>query len=199
MHRFLLRAALPAALLLTAVSAQAAFIELVPARTEITVGESVSIDIIANDLNLGAFDLTLQFSPALVGLAADPTFFGFLGGPDNSFFGSIPGLDNVNLAEVSFLTNPNDLLTLQGNEPFKLATLQFSALAAGTAEFSFSSALLSNIDTTTPVSADLLTASVVIRGVDPGPGPDPSPVPEPGTFFLLAASGIPFLPYLRRR
>lgn len=199
MHRFLLRAALPAALLLTTLSAQAAFIEIVPSKAEVHVGETVSIDIVANELNLGAFDLTLQFAPALVGLTGEPTFFGFLGGPDSSFFGSLPGLDNVNLAEVSFLTDPNDLLGLQGTQSFKLATLQFSALSAGIAQFAFSSAMLSDIDTATPVSADLLTASVVIRSVDPGPGPEPSPVPEPGTFLLLAASGILFFPYLRRR
>jgi hypothetical protein len=90
--------------------------------------------------SIGAFDLDVSFDSLLLSPTA-VTFGPFLGEPgihaltSFRFFAGV-----VNIAEVSLLP-PGDLDVLQPVS-FGLATLQFTALASGTASFGFSRALV---------------------------------------------------------
>jgi hypothetical protein len=105
-----------------------------PSSTNVTIGSSFDIDVVAEDTNLGGFDLTLGFNPALVGFTAavpdlflgDAAFF-------ESLFSSMVGLDTVQISAVSLLESAT-VLALQGNAPgnsFRLAKLTLEANAAG--------------------------------------------------------------------
>jgi hypothetical protein len=155
---------------------------LSPSNTTVAVGSSFAVDIIADGINLGGYDLVLDFNPALVGLSAvvpdillgDPSMF-------ESFFDSSPGLDTVHISAVSLLDSAI-LLALQGTAPgnsFRLATLTFEATAAGLAQFNFGEALLTGLDAN-QVSASFAGATVEIGSVE-----TPVPVPEPVTWMVL--------------
>ena len=185
------RMAAPAILLLTTIAAQADSIRLVPSSTNVTIGSSFDIDVIAEDTNLGGFDLTLGFNPALVGFNAvvpdlflgDPVFF-------ESFFNSAVGLDTVQISAVSLLESAA-VLGLQGNAPgnsFRLAKLTFEANAAGIAGFSFAQTYLTDLNAQ-EVSSNFFGASVTIGGTQE-PSPEPSPVPEPATWAVVAGVGL---------
>ena len=197
MHPFVSRVACAATLLFTAVLAQAGVISLTPTSTSVNVGDVFAIDIMASDLNPGGYELTVGFSPALVSLP-DPfnpvEFFEFLGGPGGSIQGPNSGLDFVEADETSFLTDPADLIALQGTVPgnlFRLARIQFRAEQQGTADFSFLFDYLTNLDGSSRITADLVGTRVQI-------GEPTSAVPEPGT-VMLAAAGLGAIVVLRRR
>ena len=182
MLQHLIRVACVAALLFTATESKAATVTLTPSAAAVKVGETFTIDVTANDLNLGAFELTIGFQPARVSLQGDPQFFGFLGAPA-SLQMPAAGLDYAELDETSFLDIP-ELLALQGATPgnsFLLGRLEFKAESAGVADFDFTFDYLTDVTGQNQIAADLSGTSVTI-GVPPG-----DPVPEPSSLLLTAA------------
>lgn len=183
-RRLLQRVAGAAILLLTTIGAQADTIRLVASSANVSVGSSFDIDVIAEDINLGGFDLTLGFSPARAGFSAVVPDL-FLGDPGlfESFFSSSPGLDTVQISAVSLLDSAA-LIGLQHTAPgnsFRLATLTFDANAAGLAEFSFAETFLTGPDAN-QINADFFGTSVTISAI----GEPPSAVPEPATWMVVA-------------
>jgi hypothetical protein len=184
MRRFFSGVALGAILLFCAFDANAAAIRLMPSDASVDVGSTFTMDVVAEDINLGAYTLLLDYPAALVSMAAvDPIVF-------DQYLGQGMGLSltqgddlfgQARLDELSF-ADEAILLSLQGTAPgnlYRLATLTFRADAAGTAVFGFDSALLSSLSGTA-LSADLVGATVEITNGGP------APIPEPGTWSAMA-------------
>ena len=185
LRRMFSRMAGVAVLFLWTIGARGDMISIVPASTDVTLGSSINLDIVAQDVNLGGYQLVLKFAPTLVTFTnASPDQF--LGdASSDSFFTSALGLDTVEIVEVSFLS-PAALVALQGISPgnsFRLATITFQASAVGLAEFTFDQTDLSDLFGS-PVNAEFFGASVTIR--EEQTPPPPVTIPEPATWTLLA-------------
>lgn len=136
-------AALLLSVSLGAMPAGALTLSLLPSSTSVAAGESVEITVRVAGLadagapSLGAFDLNLNFDPALLGFGA-VTFGDAIRGQDLEVgAGTMEGMagdaltGHVNLFGLS-LAAPVDLDVLQAAE-FTLAVVRFTALGAGTA------------------------------------------------------------------
>jgi hypothetical protein len=158
--------------------------------TDITIG----ISGLGDPPSLAAYDLTVQYDPALFSFSSiafgDPTLGDQL---DLSGFGTSTtqkaGPGSVEFTELSF-DDPNTLDTQQASA-FTLVTLQFQSLDAGTGTFSLSNPLLSDAIGSAITVGSLGTASVEVVS-----GP-PSNTPEPYMFFPAFAGLAGFV--LRRR
>jgi hypothetical protein len=183
-----------AILLFATAGAQGEMIRLVPSSAEVVVGSSFNVDVVAENMNLGVFDLQIEFNPVRVGLTSVAPDI-FLGDPSllEALWDISPDLDFVQIGEVSFLSSA-ELQALQGDSAansFRLATLTFQANTVGTADFGFGSTELTG-PLLEEISATFLGASVLIS--EPGgPGPGPVPVPEPATWGLLGSAGLVML------
>jgi len=152
-----------------ALSVSAAIIRLSPFSANVVNGGSPSIEVFVRDLGanaLGAFDVSVAYNPALVRPTGVVNFGSALGDP--SLFEALtdvntatPGI--VEFAETSLLSTAQ-LLALQPQSGFLLATLPFNAIGTGTAQFSFTNGLL----------ADAATGNAL-----------PVAIPEPQTLGLL--------------
>lgn len=183
-----------AAVLFFTIPAQGAMIELAATGTNVEVGETFTIDVIARDINLGGYQLQLNFDPLLATLT-DIAFGDSLGAPF-SFADGFATIDEIFLDEVSF-ADSSLLLDLQGastGNQFRLARLTFQALSSGTASFDILSAILSDFDGN-DATAELSGVSIDISR---GTTPPPSDVPEPGTYVLLAG-GLGLIAAVKRR
>ena len=164
-------------LLLTG-QAQAILLEFDPPTNNVTLGASGDVDLVISGLgdgvapSIGAFDLDVDFDPAIVELT------GVVFGTELDLFGlgSIQGVSggsgSVNIFELSF-DSVSDLDALQPGA-FILATLTFDTLAAGTSSLVISPELLGD-SIGLPLSADTDTGSITVRSV-----------PEPTTLALLS-------------
>jgi hypothetical protein len=133
-----IRMAALAILLLAPAVMHAASISLQASANVVTVGDLFVVDVMANELGLGAYDVTFQYSPLLVFIdSALVTFDTHLGAPDNSFAFTNQTLDTIEVAEVSFFTTASDLAALQTAPSYPLAHIQVKATQAGTAAFNF--------------------------------------------------------------
>ncbi len=187
-------ALLAAALLGTA--AHAVMISFNPSATTVQVGDSFSVDIVVSDLGdvVSGFDLDVTFDDTL--LAGDGASFGTLLGNlgTQAFADTIVGADAINVAEFSFLSNMS-LDALQ-DDSVTLATLNFTALAAGIAELAFAldASLQLNVfgsDPFSPFAFDNIgTAQITIEAA-------PVIMSEPRPLALLAA-GLILLAATRR-
>lgn len=174
-----------AILLVWTIGAQGATVRMAPSSTNVPLGSSFDLDILAESVNLGGFDFIVGFNPALAvltGVVPDV----FLGDPFvlEAFFNSSPGLDTVQISSVSLLDSAT-LQALQGNatgNSFRLAKLTFVANAAGLAEFTFAQSFLTDADAK-DVSATFFGASVTI-------GPAEVQVPEPATWSVVAGLAL---------
>lgn len=175
-------------------TASALSLDFTPATQTIAEGGTASIDVWLRDLGgtlIGAFDISLSFDPAVLGLAPGPVVFGTgLGDPSQSVRSVNGGAGSIDVAEVSLLTASElDALQSSSND-LLLLTLSFSGLKAG-----FS-----------PVDAYYLLLSDAAGGmahydITFSPAVEVQPrqfVPEPGTFLLLGV-GIFGLAGLRRK
>ncbi|HEY6987558.1 MAG TPA: cohesin domain-containing protein [Bryobacteraceae bacterium] len=161
----------------------ASTIALVPSRAEVNIGSAFTVDLVAQDVNLGGFDFTLGFTPLLASFnMAD--FGPYLGAP-MSFQAADAQIDTITLDELSF-EDSTVLAGLQGNQ-FTLATLHFTALSAGAATFDIQSSFLTDFEGNT-ITADTLDTVVQVKGGNP----PPTSTPEPAT-LSLAAFGATFL------
>ena len=146
----------------------------------VTAGQTVNVDVGIFGLGnfapptVGSFDLTAGFDPNLL-LPTDVAFGPFLGDP--SLFEAITAFQ-FSAAEVEFteisLLSPVQLDAMQpGN--FVLATLSFTALTSGTAQFQFTSGVVDD-----PYGQKLFV------------------VPEPGSLSLLVSGLLGLSTALRR-
>ena len=187
-------ALLVACMMLTAAGAGAVTIGLSPVSQTVLPGDSVEVALTISGLgngvapSLGAFDLDVEFDPAVLGFSMAVFGDPILGDQLDLFgLGSFTGVDasipaTVNLFEVS-LDLPADLDLLQAPS-FTLATLTFQALAAGVSPLSLRNVILGD------ALGDPLDASVT--------GASVNVVPEPGTLLLLGSGLMGFGAYRRR-
>lgn len=178
---------LAAALLLAALlsPASAATLSFSPSSSTVAVGDSFSVDVLIADLGaadaLGVFDLQLNFD------ASKLSFGGYSLGEQLGSLAAFEALDlslgalgngAVHIGELSFLAEfPTQA------KAFTLATLSFTATAAGSSALGFSTVTLGDAFGA-PLAATLNTASI-------------SAVPEPSSYALLLA-GVGALALLRR-
>jgi hypothetical protein len=120
------------------------------------------VDIVASNINLGGYQLNLGFDPLAASLDSI-TFDQALGAPF-SFTLSSQAIDSVEMDEVSFADEAT-LLALQGDaaagNQFSLIHLTFTATQAGTANFTFNPAVLTD-PAGNPIDAALRGLSVNI-------------------------------------
>ncbi len=162
--------------------AQAITLGLDPSNGSVSVGSSVSVNLLISDLtdsaapSLGTFELDVLFDPGLFSLMGvtfgDPVLGDqldlFAAGSLSGYDDSVPGI--VNVFEISFDT-PADLDDLQAGS-FTLATLTFEALAEGT----------SSLGTANLIFGDSLGDPL---GVDVSPGSITATLPEPAAMTLV--------------
>jgi hypothetical protein len=170
----------------------------------VTQGDIFQLDLVATNVQLGAYDLTFQYNPLLVLIDPDLVMFDtHLGGPDGSFTFAIGGLDTLETVEVSFLTSATDLAALQTGASYPLAHIQVKALAPGTAVFDFVTTPytdVSNYSGTQLTGLAYQAASVtILAAAEPPPPPPSGEVPEPSsTILLVSGAGFVLVSRLRR-
>ncbi len=190
-----------AAVLFLGPVAKAGTISLNPSSTDVTVGSDFKVNVVASDVNLGGYALTIGFQPLLTSLTLIE-FSNGLGAPMSFQYGQ-DNVDQIEVDEVSF-ADGSVLLTLQGDaavgNSFPLVTLSFAAQNPGTANFQFLYDDLTDF-VGSPVTATLTGTTVTIKssGSNGGSGGGPTgAVPEPATGSLMIGSlGVLF--YLVRR
>ena len=164
----------------------ASTIALVPSSAEVNVGSAFTVDVVAQDMNLGGFDFTLGCTPLLASFnMAD--FGPYLGAPI-SFQAADAQIDTITLNELSF-EDSTVLARLQGaagaGNQFTPATLHFTALSAGAATFDIESSFLTDLEGNT-ITADSLNAVVQVKDGNP----PPASTPEPATLSSAAFGAI---------
>lgn len=161
----------------------AATIFVTPGTQTVNVGSSVNIDVNLSGLgngvtpSVGTYDLDVNFDSALLSFSSVTWGTGL----DVLALGSIqfatPGTGTVNLFELS-LDSVSDLNSLQ-LPTFRLFTLSFTTLAAGTSPVTISVNALGDADgVALPFNA--IDGSLTIQETGG------SPVPEPSTFLPIA-------------
>lgn len=156
-------------------------VAVVPSASNVTVGDQTSVDVVVSGLNdeyVGAYDLTLEWDSGLLVLQG-VAFDVFLDGPADSLTDVVAGPGTVNVFEVSLA----GLLNQTGSGSFRLFSLTFNALAAGTASLGFSSnavQLLGDADGVGYTDVAMSSARFTIE-------PRGASVPEPGSLALMLA------------
>lgn len=170
-------------------TAQAAIISIMPASTEVQVGDLFSLDIMfsgEDGENLGDYDLSVMFDDSIIMLQgwSAPSGNGF--GEGNEELLSSAG--GFNVSDISFWLI-EELQDDQADE-FVLVTLNFRAMMVGMTELMFDdqSALVGDEFGNQIRSPSLLSAMVTVTERD-------GDVPAPATLLLATL----LIPFMRRR
>ncbi len=181
MKRTLIAAWTLAGVLAAGTSQAVPIVVIVPGSSGVTVGGSTTVDVVVSGLAdeyVGAYDLTLEWDPALLGLS-NVLFDVYLDGPADSLADFSVGAGTVNLFEVSL----GALANQTGTGEFRLFSLTFDALSAGTASLWFSGSaaqLLGDANGAAYGDVEYGTARFNIE-------PAGTSVPEPGSLALMLA------------
>lgn len=168
------RLAAATALIAASLSASASTLSFVPSAANARMGQVLTVDVRVSGLaageTVGVFDLLVDFDPSKLafGSLTLGTGLGLLD-IEALDLGSGNEGSKVRLFELSLLDN----LSFQGSD-FTLATLSFTTLSAGTANFSFSRTDLGD-GWGNAISASSGSAAVTL-------------VPEPSTLLLFGAA-----------
>jgi hypothetical protein len=171
-------------LVLSAFSAQATVIDIVPSNQMVNFGDPVQAALMISGLgdfaapSLGAFDIDVFFDASFLSFKSASFGDPVLGDQLDLFgFGSLTGAlsvpGSVNLFEVSF-DFPFDLDAFQSGS-FVLATLLFDTIAAGDSTISMNVNDLAD-SLGAPLSATVGSGTISVN---------PPAVPEPGSAALL--------------
>jgi len=166
-------------------TAQAATLSFSPSAQTIDVGDTTSVDINISDYGsfLSAYDLSISFDDAILGLTAESintsdfdSGFSFLS-PDTTL-SVTGGVIDFSLLSWDF---DSDLASIQGGVQLTLATLSFEGLAAGISSLDFT-----HLDITSGVSSPLAggVGNITVATV--------AAVPEPSAMILLAMGAVGF-------
>ena len=172
--------------------ANALLLEIEPADLDITVGDSVSLDIFARSLDtdmIGGFDIDLAFPTDLLAFRSvsfgtglgDPALFdslvdSCLGG--EVFCPAAPG--QVNLFQVSFLDS-DSLALLQPGADLRLFTIDFDSLSVGLLDVAFA-----RTDITDETGFQALQVTDTSGAtINSSPVDEPVPVPAPSVLSLM--------------
>jgi len=178
--------------LLTSVSSFATpLVSIDPISQSVPLGSQVSVDIniagLGSDTALGTYDINVGFDPALL------SYVSAVFGDQLDLFGLgdiqvlTPSTGSVEVFELS-LETVDDLINLQASA-FRLATLTFDTLTAGSNSPITLSIIALGDAAGDSLSADLQEGSVTIAA-SAGPGT----VPEPDTSaLLLLGLGLRFM------
>jgi hypothetical protein len=184
--------------LLAAMPTLAATISVVPSSATANVGDTLVFDIVVDPMGdiVSAFDFTMSFDDTVISLTNVSFGSGLdLGTAGMSFQDFITGSGFVNLAELS-LWDDASLLAAQGGGPVTIASLTFSAIAAGTTTLDFVLGTVpgvSGIDVKGALAAQLdptgTGAPITVRGGTP-PIPEPAAIGVFGVGALLVACAL---------
>jgi len=158
-------------------AAQAFTLSIVPQTSTVTLGQSISFDVVASVLadnaapSLATYDIDFKFNGSMLALTGTTFGTGLSLNGEASFHEPTPSPGSVNLFELSFNTSA-DLNSLQA-DTFTLFTLTFDTIGAGTSALELFANVLGDADGGA-LSADVTNASVSV-----------SAVPLPGAAFLL--------------
>jgi hypothetical protein len=171
--------------LLASLSAHAVSLGLSPSSSSVDLGDLVQVELRISGLgagtapSLGAYDFTLAFNPAVLGLGTftfgDPVLGNQL---DLAGFGTVSGFDGgtpgqVSVFEIS-LDLAGDLDALQA-AAFGLGTISFNAVGNGVSALQFTSAVWSDA-AGNPLAAQLGSSSIR--------------VPEPVSGMIIVAGAV---------
>jgi hypothetical protein len=161
-------------------SASAAMVEFLPSTLSTPVGDLFAIDVYFvpdTPTLVNEFDVTVDWDPALLALA-DVSFGPLLGLPPDADEEVIVDVGSVDVFELS----SGDLSGQSGTDAFRLFTLTYRGLTAGTTELTFDSVVVDDGD------GNAIAVSTGGGSVTVG---DTVDVPLPGAWWLwLLLSGI---------
>lgn len=155
-----------------------------PTTQNVPLGSAVSVDVNVLGLgsnsapSIGVFDLDISYDPEILSFSSVlwGTGLDVLG--LGSFRDSSPAFGSINLFELSF-DLPDDLNDLQP-DAFRLFTLNFSSLAAGTTAIGITVNAIGDVDGVS-LPMTLINGSVAV-------GTGSAAVPEPATGVPLLAA-----------
>ncbi len=165
-------------------SASAAVIDFSPSSTTVDVGDAFSVDVVISDLYasdgsreiVSAFDLDVLYDSTVLD-ATGVTFGASLG--DELLFEvlnvAVLSSGRVDFAALSWLWN-DELLALQSEASFTLATISFEALTAGSSFLTFDPDIYPGVD---------------VKGLDPWTPFDLSNSTGQGQVTVNAAVSVP--------
>lgn len=163
-------------------------INVYPTQPAFSLGSDVTVVLSVSGLgnhtapSLGAYDLDLQFDPAILSFATISWGTELDGGIGLSFRDVTQGLGLLNVFEVSLISPASDLDQMQPGS-FELGTLLFHSLAVGTSPLSLT------LNTTGDAAGDPLAMTVTNGAV--------SVTPEPGVAELTMLGLIAICSFAR--
>ncbi len=173
--------------LLASRPATATTISFQPTATTLAIGGSTAVDVIATrgvGEIVSAFDFDLKYDPSIIRATA-VSFGNFLGDLNNFEAITDSKLATAGLAdfaEVSLLTDLG-LANLQSATQFRLATVSFDALAAGTSVLEMINYGVGGNDI--KGANNVVLSPILEKGSIAVTGPTTT-APEPSTFILLS-------------
>lgn len=156
-----------------------------PLNQTVDLGNTASVDVMVTGLSgeyVGTYDFSVNWDATLLSLQS-LVFSDGLDGPLDSISGSVGGPGTVNAFEVSL----GSLLNQDGVSPFKLFTLGFDTLAAGTSALTLAGNISPGNGFLGDALGELLQAETEAGSITINPRT--TAVPEPGSLIMMLLAG----------